>query len=122
MKLTQIPLSDLEAEIKRRKEEESKTVRFEVQGVEFNLTLQEVKELQQILNKINPPKDPFEIWRKAQEEAERRRDNIYIQPPINVPNWPNYPVAPKDEPFYNPIRIWCQSKLEAPLWNGSATS
>jgi len=82
--LTKIKIEDLEAEIERRK----KYYSIVVHQVEFDLTLEEVKELQEQLNKINPPADPFDVWKRNQEEP----------------------------------TIWCCSKPEAPIWNGSATS
>lgn len=115
--LTKIKTEELEAEIKRRKDRHD----FIIQGMAFTLNLEEVIELQKELNKINPPQDPFNTWRKIHdEEVEKRRDRIWVQPSINVPNWPGYPKGPDDYP--QPPKIWCFSKLEVPAWNGSATS
>ena len=104
--LTKIKTEELEGEIKRRREESQKLHAIYIEGIKFDLNLEKVKELQEKLNKINPPQDAFNTWRKIQEEEiERRRDKIWVQPPINIPNWPGYPQGPNDYPM--PPKIWC---------------
>ncbi len=115
--LTKIKTQELEAEIERRKQ----SYAFTIQGRSFTLNLDEIIDLQKQLNKINPPENPLDIWREIHdEEVEKRRGRIWIQPPINIPNWPSCPKGPSDYP--EPPKIWCYSKGNAPIWAGAATN
>ena len=122
--LAKIKTEELEAEIKRRKDRHD----FIIQGMAFTLNLEEIIDLQNQLNKINPPlplpPNTIGVMKEILgEEIEKRRDRERVQPPINIPinipNWPGYPKGPSDYP--QPPTIWCSFKPEVPIWNKSAT-
>jgi hypothetical protein len=74
--------------------------------------VEEVKELQEKLNKLNPPLDHAKEFKDALRkihEDKTRNPIPWVQPPINVPNWPNHPQFPPTSPGTPYPPIWCGS-------------
>ncbi len=85
-------LQNIDTEVlKRELERRAQLHRFTIQGVEFELTLEQVKELQAELNKINPPTsiipNNWEEWAKKESVIQPRK------------SYPVYPEDPSVPPF-----------------------
>lgn len=92
--LNKFTVEELQAEIERRE----KQYRFTFKGEEFVATMDEIIELQAALNKLNPPADPFELYRKMMEKNMPWRTD---QPrPWTEPVYPGnpWPTAPYTDP------------------------
>ena len=102
MDLKKATIEELLAEIERRE----KIYRFEFQGETFEATMDEIKTLQAELNKLNPPPNPMEEYRKMMEKRQNDQTPWQERPLV----WPDKYPAPqnpwKTAPYTDPP-IWC---------------
>ncbi len=103
MDLNKFTLEELQAEIDRRE----KIYRFDFKGEVFELTMTEIQTLQAELNKINPPINPMDEYRKIFEKA--RVDPWRTDQPKPWMTEPIYPGNPwQTGPYHDPNpKIWC---------------
>ncbi len=88
-------LQNIDTEVlKRELERRAQLHRFTIQGVDFELTLEQIKELQAELNKINPPTsiipNNWEEWVKR--ESTIQPPSIFPDDPLEPPfgPWPAF--------------------------------
>ena len=97
---------ELKDELKRRETKHN----VKIGPMKVALNIDEMQEVfDQILVHLTQPKPE----RPPNQVIERRRNRGWVQPPINVPNWPLGDKSPKTPPYpgQQPT-IWCYSKPE----------
>jgi hypothetical protein len=97
--LNDAPLEDLQKELDRR----TKVYKFKIDEVEFELTLEQIKNLQKELDKINPIPS-FYRW----DEFIKKSNDIPAIPPLKFPPDEYNPFLTYPVPHYPKDKIWCQ--------------
>lgn len=117
MNLNKFTVEELQAEIERRAK-----YRVDIQETVFELTLDEIKTLQAALNKLNPPPDPMEEYRKMMEKRQNDQTPWKERPLI----WPDKYRGPEPQnPWktapYNDPPIWCKQHPDSfEVWTTSS--